>query len=57
MKENILLIDDDPVLRSALSARLSREGFGVETAENAAAGLEINQTGARSTCSTIVCER
>ena len=40
MKENILLIDDDPVLRSALSARLSREGFGVETAENAAAGLE-----------------
>jgi two-component system, OmpR family, alkaline phosphatase synthesis response regulator PhoP len=40
MKENILLIDDDPVLRSALSARLSREGFVVETAESAAAGLE-----------------
>ena len=40
MKENILLIDADPVLRSALSARLSREGFVVETAENAARGLE-----------------
>ena len=40
MKENILLIDADPVLRSALSARLSREGFVVETAENTAAGLE-----------------
>ena len=40
MKENILLIDDDPVLRSALSARLSREGFVVDTAENAARGLE-----------------
>ena len=40
MKENILLIDADPVLRSALSARLSREGFVVGTAENAARGLE-----------------
>ena len=40
MKENILLIDDVPVLRSALIARLIREGFGVEIAENAARGLE-----------------
>jgi two-component system, OmpR family, alkaline phosphatase synthesis response regulator PhoP len=40
MKGNILLIDDDPVLRSALSARLIREGFVVETAESAARGLE-----------------
>ena len=40
MKDNVLLIDDDPVLRSALSARLGREGFMVETAENAALGLE-----------------
>lgn len=40
MKEKILLIDDDSVLRSALSARLTREGFVVETAENAARGLE-----------------
>jgi two-component system alkaline phosphatase synthesis response regulator PhoP len=40
VKENILLIDDDPVLRSALAARLIREGFVVETAETAAGGLE-----------------
>jgi len=40
MTPNILLIDDDPVLRPALSARLIREGFVVETAESAAQGLE-----------------
>jgi two-component system alkaline phosphatase synthesis response regulator PhoP len=40
MNESILLIDDDPVLRSALSARLIREGFVVDTATNVAQGLE-----------------
>jgi CRP-like cAMP-binding protein len=47
MKENILLIDADPVLRSALSARLSREGVVVETAENAARGFEKATIGFR----------
>lgn len=39
MKENILLVDDDPSLRSTLSVRLSGEGFVIDTAGDAADGL------------------
>jgi DNA-binding response OmpR family regulator len=40
MKENILLIDDAPALRSSLSVRLRGEGYLVDTAADAAEGFE-----------------
>lgn len=42
----ILVVDDDPVIRDALSDLLSGEGFAVETAEDGQAALErLDQIG------------
>ena len=40
MKENILVVDDEQALRSALSVRLRSEGYIIDTAGDAAEGLE-----------------
>jgi two-component system, OmpR family, alkaline phosphatase synthesis response regulator PhoP len=40
MKENILVVDDEQALRSALSVRLRSEGYVIDTAGDAAEGLE-----------------
>jgi two-component system chemotaxis response regulator CheY len=39
-KKNILVIEDEESLRSALVGILEKEGFGVEQAENGKEGLE-----------------
>lgn len=41
MKNTVLIIDDDAVLRNALSAGLQKEGFYTITAESAEQGKEI----------------
>jgi two-component system, OmpR family, alkaline phosphatase synthesis response regulator PhoP len=40
MNENILLVEDEQALRSALGARLRAEGYVVDTAEDGQEGLE-----------------
>lgn len=37
----ILVVDDDPVTRSLLSTRLSKEDYGVDTAENGVEAIRI----------------
>lgn len=41
MSERVLLVDDDPALRSAMAAFLDRTGFEVFTAATAAEGLAV----------------
>lgn len=38
---HILIIDDDPAIRSSLKAALEDEGYVVTTAENGARGLDL----------------
>src|SRR2546423_5956472 len=40
-QRRILLVDDEEYVRSSLSALLTREGYEVETAENAEEGLQL----------------
>ena len=39
-RENILLVDDEPDMRDALTAALRREGFCISTATNGVEALE-----------------
>jgi DNA-binding response OmpR family regulator len=45
-RENILLVDDEPDMRDALTAALRREGFCISTAANGVEALENVITGA-----------
>jgi len=47
----ILIVDDDPAVREVLAIMLEFEGFVVEDAEDAAAGLERLLRGRQTTSS------
>lgn len=42
--QQILIVDDDPLLRELLSYKLAAAGFGVESANDGVAGLELART-------------
>jgi CheY-like chemotaxis protein len=41
---SILVIDDEEIMREILDALLTRQGYSVRLAENAAQGLELART-------------
>ena len=45
---NILVIDDEEIMREILEALLTREGYEVRLASNAAEGLELARDACRS---------
>jgi len=53
MKQRILVIDDDELVRSGLAADLDREGFAVETADCGEAGLAAL---ARAPADLVLCD-